>query len=693
MRKKWIVKTTADVKSVAAKLGVSELTAKILLHRGIKDEQAAKNFLNPEDAPFHDPFLMLGMRATVDRIKQALDAQEKICIYGDYDVDGMSASAILIRTLKRFGAQVESYIPARAEGYGMNLPALEKISEDGFTLLISVDCGITNEKEISAVKDSLDVIVTDHHLPALEGIKSAVAVVDPNQKSCPYPEKNLCGAGVAFKLSQALAQELNGVDFQTYTTDIELAALATVADLVPLVGENRKIVRMGLKEMAQTTCVGLKALVAVSGREDKRIAAGHVAFQIAPRLNSVGRLRTAGEGLKLLLTEDEEEARTLARRLNKMNQRRKEIEAQILAEVEEKVRFMRKKRGGDLSTLVIAGEGWQEGVIGLTASKLIERYNLPTIILTTQDGILYRGSCRSIPALHMKNALDSMAEIFEQYGGHSQAAGLSISAKNLPELERRFDEYVRKNLRDEDFQPILNVDALIHPTEITLEVADEFNKFEPYGLGNPHPILAFKNIRGMAARTIGKDKTHLSFLISSESQNMPNIRAVAWNCGNLAPLVENEPIDIAYEPSLDFWQGETRIQCAISSLEPVEIENEFPNREQMLEIYNFLRHARILTEKFDLCALVKAFNGENNKNCSTYTFDTAIKIFEELGLIIINRENGNFELPRPKNKLELMNSRIYRLGRREQGIEVDKSPKNGKIISMEAISKVRSLKT
>ena len=263
----------------------------------------------------------------------------------------------------------------------------------------------------------------------------------------------------------------------------------------------------------------------------------------------------------------------------------------------------------------------------------------------------------------------------------------------MPEFERRFDEYVRKNLRDEDFQPILNVDALIHPAQITLEVADEFNKFEPYGLGNPHPILAFKNVRGTAARAIGKDGSHLSFLISSESPTVPNIRAVAWNCGNLAPLVENESIDIAYEPSLDFWQGEVRIQCAVSSLEPVEIENEFPNREQLVTVYNFLRRARILTGKYDLCALVKAFNEESGKNFSTYSFDSAVKIFEELGLIIINRENGNFELPRPKNKLELMNSRIYRLGRREQGIEIDKSPKNGKIISMEAISKFRSLKT
>lgn len=686
MRKKWIVKESipCDVQKIAGELGISELTAKILYQRGIRDAQAARNFLEPEAAPFHDPFLMLGMRQTVDRIKKALDGGEKICVYGDYDVDGMSASAILIRTLRRFGANVESYIPSRAEGYGLNVHAMQNIAAADFTLLISVDCGITNEREIAAVKDLLDVIVTDHHLPALEKIQSAVAVVNPNQKGCPYPEKNLCGAGVAFKLSQALAQEFSGDDVQSYMTDIEIAALATVADLVPIVGENRKIVRMGLKEMRETTCTGLKALVNSSGLANKKISAGHVAFQIAPRLNSVGRLKTASEGLRLLLMEDEEEAKTLARRLNKMNQKRKEIEDKILSEAEEKVQVIREERGGNLNSLVVAGEGWLEGVIGLTASKLVERYNLPTIILTTQDGITYRGSCRSILTLHMKNALDSMAELFEQYGGHSQAAGLSISAKNVQELVTRFDDYVRAKLSDEDFQPILHVDALIDPAQINLEVAQEFNKFEPYGIGNPRPVLACKNFRGSGARTMGKDGAHLSFTIDAEK----NIRAVAWGCGNLAPLVENELIDIAYEPEINEWKDEVRIQCNVSSLEPTETGDVILERDELLEIYNFLRKARTATEKFNLCALVKDFNGESGKNLSTYSFDGVIKIFEELGLLIIDAEKNTFELPRPKNKLELSNSRTYRLERRKAAY---REPASDKIISLNEEVKRRSL--
>lgn len=687
MRKKWIVREAdaGKVQAVAEALGVRELTAKVLYHRGIRDAQSAKNFLEPEAAPFYDPFLMLGMREAVDRIKRALDAREKICVYGDYDVDGMSASAILIRTLRKLGADVESYIPARSEGYGLNVPALEKISAEGATLLISVDCGITNEKEIAAVKDKLDVIISDHHLPALNEIKSAVAVVNPNQNGCPYPEKNLCGAGVAFKISQALMHDLQGVDIQTYTTDIEIAALATVADLVKLVGENRKITRMGLKAMSSTACIGLSALVSVSGLGNKKISAGHVAFQIAPRLNSVGRLKTASEGLKLLLMEDVDAAKTLAKELNHLNQKRKDIETEILLEAEEKVRTLREELGGDLSTLVIAGKDWAEGVIGLTASKLVERYNLPTIILTTSDGVTSRGSCRSIPTLHMKNALDSMAELFEQYGGHSQAAGLSIATKNIPELVRRFDEYVRKNLSDEDFQPILNVDALINPAQITLDVAKEFDKFEPYGLGNPHPVLACKGVRGSFAKAIGSGGAHLSFRIADGEQK---IRAVAWGYGSLVPLVESEPVDLAYEPSLDEWQSEVRLQCAVSSLEPVAGVGEFPDREQLLDVYSFLRRARVYTSRFDLCSLVRAFNSATGKNFSTYTFDSAIKIFEELGLIVIDSDKGTFELPRPKNKLELTNSRMYRLGSREVVTELSKA----KVIPFDRITAQRAIK-
>ena len=664
MQKKWLIRKEdpATVAKISSALGVTDLTAKILVHRGITEVDDAKIFLTPESAPFHNPFLMSGMSDAVDRIIVAIDGGEKICVYGDYDVDGMSASAILTRTLRKLGAVVENYIPARSEGYGLNVPALEKIFADGATLLITVDCGISNQKEISAVADKLDVIVTDHHLPALDKVTSAVAVLDPNQFDCDYPEKNLCGAGVAFKLSQALFQEMRGINFQEYMTDIEIAALATVADLVPLTGENRKIVRMGLAEMTRTKCLGLRSLIEVAELDGKKISTGHIAFQIAPRLNSIGRLESATEGLKLLLTEDTNDAQILAEKLNATNQVRKDIEAEMLVTAEKKVSQLREKFEGNLSSLVIAGENWNGGVIGLTASKLVEKYNLPTIILSIV-GEDARGSCRSIPALHMKTALDTMAELFDQYGGHSQAAGFSIKTKKIPELARRFDDYVKQHLRDEDFLPLLSVDALLNPTELTLADAKEFAKFEPYGLGNPKPVLACRNIRGSQAKVIGKDGAHLSFLITEAEKN---IRAVAWDKGNFAPLVESEFVDVAYEPELNEWQEKVSVQCVVNYLEPTAIEGEFPNREKLIEVYKFLKALSRQTNDFDLCDFVKKFNAATGKNFSTYTILNAINIFCELGFLRVDEGEKIFELPTFDKKLNLKNSRTFRLGMRNE---------------------------
>ena len=657
MQKKLILRkdNAAAEKKITDALGVTELTAKILVHRGITEVEDAKKFLNPENAPFNNPFEMSGMADAVERIIFAIERGEKICVYGDYDVDGMAASAILTRTLKNFGAIVENYIPARAENYGLNIPALKKISAGGVKLLITVDCGISNQKEISAVAENLDVIVTDHHLPALEKVTSAVAVLDPNQLECNYPEKNLCGAGVAFKLSQALTQKISGKNFQDYTTDIELAALATVADLVSLTGENRKIVRLGLKKMQKTDCIGLKFLIEVAGLSDKKISTGHIAFQIAPRLNSIGRLESASEGLKLLLTEDANDAKNLAEKLDATNSRRKEIETEMLIEAEKKIAELRKKFEGNLSTLVISGENWNGGVIGLTASKLVEKYNLPTIILSI-IGEDARGSCRSIPALHMKTALDSMAEIFDQYGGHSQAAGFSIKTEKIPELARRFDDYVRSHLRDEDFLPILSIDALLNPTELTLNDAKEFEKFEPFGLGNPKPVLACKNIRGTSAKSIGKENNHLSFVIEGAEKN---IRAVAWDKGNFAPLIENEFIDIGYEPELNEWQEKISVQCMINYLTPTEIAGFFPDRNKLAEIYKFLKQNP--PPKFDICDFAKNFNASTEKNYPMYTIFNAVEIFLELGLMNFDEEK-NFELPTFDKKLNLKNSRTFRLG-------------------------------
>ena len=660
MEKKWNIKNddAAQVTKLAAAVGISELTAKILIHRGITSAADADKFLNAETAQeFYNPLLMDGMQDAVDRIILAIEGEEKICVYGDYDVDGMSAVALLTRALKNFGANVEFYIPARTEGYGINVPALKKIIEGGASLLISVDCGISNAKEISAVAGQMDFIITDHHLPPLEKINPAevVAVIDAHQENCNYPDKNLCGTGVAFKLCQALAQELENIPFAEYTADIEIAALATVADLVPLTGENRKIVRLGLNKMTDTNCIGLAALVKVAGYENKKISASNIAFQIAPRLNSVGRLKTANIGAELLLTDDPLKAAQIAEELEEANLERKEIEKKIFVQAEEKVEILRDDNGGNLWTLVVDDGRWNAGIIGLTASKLAEKYSLPTIIISTGE-MISRGSCRSIPALHIKNALDTMADLFENYGGHSQAAGFSIPTKNIPALKKRFDEYVRKNLIDEDFLPVVEIDALIHPAQINLKIAEELEKLEPCGIENPEAILACRNVRCTESKIIGADKSHLSFVILADSEENKNVRAVSFGNAKFANMLENSPVDIIFQPAIDSWNDEIFVKCFVNDIAPTCEDKIVLTREILADVYKFLK---LDSEKIlNLQALTEKFNNSSKNFLSVQKMYTAVNIFLELGILKIR--NQNFEIP-AVSKRTLDNSRTFRL--------------------------------
>ena len=663
MQKKFLVKSAnqSQIDELVNELGISEITAKILVNRDITDVDSARDFLNPIKQHFCDPFLMKDMEVAVDRIITAFNSREKICVYGDYDVDGMAGTALLTRALTGLGGDVVTYIPRRVEGYGMNLKALKKIYDYGVTLLISVDCGISNAKEIAEYSGRLDVIVTDHHLPAQEKITDAIAVLDPHQPDCNYPDKNLCGAGVAFKLCQALAKRTFNVEFDDYFENIELAALATVADLVPLKGENRKIVRHGIPKMSLSKNLGLRALIKVSGFEGKKISADNIAYQIAPRLNSIGRLESATTGLRLLLTTNPDNALKFAEHIDEVNKTRKTLEREIFLKADEKFKNLREKTNGDIWTAIITGAGWNAGVIGLTASRFVEKYHLPSIIIT-DEGDFSRGSCRSIPALHMKNALDSMSELFENYGGHSQAAGFSIATKLIPEFTKRFDDYVRANLHDEDFIPTINVDELFHPALVDMKIAEEFEQLEPCGIENPAPILAYKNIVCSEVKIIGADKTHLSFEIPAENFLDPTktIPAVAFGFANKSNLVESEPINLTYHPAVDEWQGERRVKCFVTNIEPVAGAKNFPTREQLVAIYKFLYKFRGKTNEFNPKLLIEKFNAVTKKNFSMFTILNALEIFQEVGLLRVDDVKKTFDLPKlPKRDLE--NSRTFRL--------------------------------
>ena len=440
---------------LAAELGISPLVTGILLERGLNDTESMREFLYGSLTPFHDPFLLKDMEKSVRRIERALAAGEKITVYGDYDVDGISASSLLYIYLHGRGARVETYIPQRKnEGYGLNDDALQTIAEGGTTLVITVDCGISGLHEVENAPQCLDIIITDHHTVP-EQLPPAYAIVNAKQADDAYPFKELSGVGIAFKLCQALEQKVPG-RLPEWAELTELAALGTVADIVPLVGENRELVRRGLAAMESTELVGLKALIEASGLSNQRIAADNIGFGLAPRLNAVGRLEHAQRAVELLVTDDSYEASEIAAELNRENSLRQDISRQIQEEAEA---LLAQEEHID-TAIVLASEGWHQGVIGIVASRLVDKYHLPTILLSI-SGDMAKGSCRSIPALNLYEAIAAEADILTQFGGHHQAAGLTLPTAKVEEFRRRFKEYVRKALRPEDYQPHQIVDCVI----------------------------------------------------------------------------------------------------------------------------------------------------------------------------------------------------------------------------------------
>ena len=657
VRKEWQLyeDDKETLKAFADELQISLPVAGILWHRGIRTKDAAERFLDPETKQeFYDPFLMKDMTEAVSRIEAAIERQESIAVYGDYDVDGMTASSVLVRSLRKLGASVSSYIPDRfKEGYGLHTPALQRISEEGTALLISVDCGITAMEEVEAMRGTLDIIITDHHLPGSE-LPSALAVVDPHREDCPYPFKDLAGVGVAFKLCQALWKKIRGTDFQE---DLELVALGTIADLVPLFEENRKLVRMGLKRMEQTELPGLKALIDIAGLKDKPLNTGHVGFQLAPRLNAAGRMDTASKGRDLLLTDDTEQALQWAKELDDANLQRQEMERELLLLAEKELRKLRSA-GTELHSIVLSGRQWHPGIIGLAASKFVDKYYLPTVILSEQ-GEFAKGSCRSIRGLHMYQALEACREHLVSFGGHSQAAGLTIRTEDIPAFRKAFDLFVKEHLSDEDYIPKLSIDALLPPQKITFSLMDELEKLAPYGIGNPQPLFGCREARGISAHPIGKDRQHLMFYLNHKDSS---IKAVSWNQAGYAPIVNREPMDLAYVPEIDEWMGRRSVECMISSMAPAKSHHSFPDRAELIQLYRLLNRIRQEngTIPMDICELLAAYQAQYGET-SLYVLECGLSVFEELGLLHSKLTEKGYDMPpAPKEKTELTGSRLYR---------------------------------
>jgi single-stranded-DNA-specific exonuclease len=539
------------VAALSAALGIGTAAAKVLVHRGFRDPAAARPFLHPAFDELHDPLSMRDMSAAVERIARAVRAGERILIYGDYDVDGTTSVVLLTKAFELIGGIATYHVPHRLkDGYGMREEVVEAAAAQGVKLIVSVDTGIRAAEVVRRAGElGIDVIVTDHHLPEAE-LPPALAVLNPNRADCPYPEKNLCGAGVAFKLIQALLPHMGwpAEKVRRVTEScLKLAAIATVADVVPLTGENRILVALGLRGFDKVRNAGLRALLDVAGfTVDKAPPnARQVAFQLAPRLNAAGRMDTAKAAVELFLTGDPARARELAQQLQDQNADRQLVQAEIVDTCEQIA------VGDGEGALVYYAEDWHRGVLGIVAARLVDRLHRPVFVLgrNADDG-LASGSGRSIPAFHLLEALESMAELFVRFGGHAHAAGVTLEVANVAEFRRRFDAFAASRLGADDFLRRVEIDAVLELGEIGEQAIDELFTLAPFGHGNPPPLFAVFGVEVAAKPTIMKEK-HLKFTVR---QNGRNLVLKAWNLAQRAgEFAAGTRLDVAFNIEEDAY--------------------------------------------------------------------------------------------------------------------------------------------
>lgn len=538
-------------KKISSTFNVSEIISQLLINRGIDNEHEVQEFLYGDIKDLEDPFLLKHIDKAVNRIIQAINHAEKIVIYGDYDVDGITSTVLMLRAFRQLGAQVDYYIPDRQnEGYGLSIEALESLIQDGAKLVISVDCGISAAKEIECVKNRLDIIITDHHEPP-SILPDALAVINPKQVDCAYPDKNLSGVGVAFKVCQAIWLKLNKGELNQY---LDLVAVGTIADIVPLVGENRILVKCGLKQLVITKNLGLQALLNSCGVDGNSIDAGKVGYVLAPRLNAAGRLGQASLAVELLIAEDQEKAVEVAACLEYENSQRQLVEKEILAKAEEQLALIDVNAA---KVLVLAGDNWHPGVIGIVASRLVDRYYRPTVVISIKDGV-GKGSCRSIKGFNIYDALQQCGDLLLQYGGHCQAAGLSIAADRIHDLQIRLDGIAQEMLSADDYIPVLNIDAGIALDEINTGLLEQLACLAPFGMGNPSPVFACQDVVLSDLRAIGQNGRHLKFRVRRKNHYGDGI---AWEMGGLTNQFQrNTLIDFAFHPEYNIWNGQCNIQ-------------------------------------------------------------------------------------------------------------------------------------
>jgi single-stranded-DNA-specific exonuclease len=547
-------------------LNISAAAARMLVVRNIQSAEEAREFIRPSLDKLHDPFLMKDMDKAVERLHQALTQDEKILIYGDYDVDGTTAVAVMYRFLSSLTSRLDYYIPDRYnEGYGVSTQGIDYAAEQGCTLIITLDCGIKAVEKVAYAKSKgIDVIVCDHHTPGDE-LPAAVAVLNMKREDCPYPYKDLSGCGVGFKLAQAYTQQY-GLPFDNLLPLLQLLAMSIASDIVPITGENRILAHYGIKQINQAPFAGISAVIDVAGIESKKLTINELVYKLGPRINACGRMKSGRAAVELLLTDDATFARQQAEEVNQHNEERRDCDTETtkeaLAMLEEDATFAQRR-----STVVYAPH-WHKGVVGIVASRLTETYYRPTIVLTSGDDGIISGSARSVGGFDIYAAIDSCLDLLTNFGGHKYAAGLSMHIDNLPAFCERFEQYVAAHIREDQLQPTLLVESELALADITPAFYNVIRYLEPFGPGNPRPLFATRKlINHRDTRVVGKTGDHLRLDVTDRSYA---ITGIAFGRADMAQHIQNgNPVDICYELDENTFNNRTTIQMMVQDIKPI----------------------------------------------------------------------------------------------------------------------------
>ena len=568
MQYQWFYKNRENndkVEALADALSISPANARLLVQRNINSYEEAKKYFRPNINDLHNPFLMKDMDKAVERLTQAISENQNILIYGDYDVDGTTSVALMFSFLRNISQKIDYYVPDReTEGYGISFQGIDYAKENNCSLVIALDCGIkANDKIKYANKIGVDFIICDHHLPG-EEVPQAIAILDPKQKDCNYPDKDLSGCGVGFKLAQAFAEKNNIAKEDTYAL-LDLVTVSIASDIVPVIGENRILAYHGLKILNKSPRVGLQSLIQIAEIQDKEIDINDLVFKIGPRINAAGRLKTAKYSVDLLIEQDYAKAKENAHELNSINSTRREIDSSI---TEEALRTIQDSQTLiDKTTTVLCNSNWHKGVVGIVASRMMEYYYRPTIILTESNGIL-TGSARSVRNFNIYEAIDSCSNLLESYGGHMYAAGLNLKKENFDAFQERFENFVKNKISPDQLIPVIEIDQKIEINDIDRKFYNIIRQMSPFGPGNMRPVFVLEKLKDSGySKVVGKDATHLKISVKQkDSDNIVN--GIAFSKADFYPnLKKNKTFAACFNLSINEFRGKQNIEMEVKDLQ------------------------------------------------------------------------------------------------------------------------------